>query len=358
MNLREEVLIEVEKFAFLRDVAEQPEVLVRVFTEYSGTLFSRLDFAASRIRTAPLTVAFGMGSSYYAAELFALYLNAQGMPVFALDASELLHYRKALLSNCIALVGVSQSGESIETCLVAENRPTEATLVSVTNVENSRLARVGDVVLPLLAGKESGTSSKTFIATVAVLYALASAVLLDNRFSLDHLKSCVDIMRGIVDGGVEEARVLASSFEGSSIIYVGRGPGLVSALQSALITKEIACVHAEGMSAGQFRHGPIELVGPETLIVIFAPSGSTIDLLIKLAKEVAEYGSPTWLVTDESVDVPREPNLFVTRFPVVEESLSPLISIVASEFFAAYLGERKGRIPGELVRAKKVTMHE
>lgn len=344
---------------FLDDVMEQPEVLIRVFEKYNSELKDRLEFVASQIKNHSLTVAFGMGSSHYAAELLALRLNNRGRVAFAMDASELLHYRGPLLDNYPVLVGVSQSGESVETCLVAENRPQRVKLISITNKEESRLVKASNVSLPLFAGEEAGTSSKTYIATLAVLNIIADAVTEDTQLSPTSVKVCAEIMRKVSDTMVNEVEKLLVRFgDFKSIAYVGRGPGLISALQSALITKEVAQIHAEGMSAGQFRHGPLELAGPDLLVVIFAPSGPTANLLVKLAEETAGFGSPTWLITDTVVNAPQGSNLFITRLPAVEEYLSPLVSIIAPEFLAATTAKRKGRIPGEFIHISKVTRYE
>lgn len=344
---------------FLDDVMEQPEVLIRIFEKYNSELKDRLEFAASQMKNQSLTVAFGMGSSYYAAELLALRLSSRGRLAFAMDASELFHYRRPLLNNHPVLVGISQSGESAETCLVAENRPQGVQLISITNKEDSRLAKASDVLLPLFAGEETGTSSKTYIATLAILNIIADAVTGDTQLSPTSVQACAEIMRKVSDTMANEGEKLLACFgDFKSIIYVGRGPGLITALQSALITKEIAQVHAESMSAGQFRHGPLELAGPDLLVVVFAPSGPTVNLLVKLSEETAEFGSPTWLITDTVINTPQRPNLFISRLPTVEEYLSPLVSIIAPEFLAATMAKRKGRVPGEFTHISKVTRYE
>ena len=117
-------------------------------------------------------------------------------------------------------------------------------------------------------------------------------------------------------------------------------------------------IPAAGLSAGQFRHGPIEAAGPHALLVIFAPSGATTELLVKLAGDTADYGSPTWLITDTSVQVAGQENLFISRLPQVSEALSPLLSIVASELLGVAIAKRKGLEPGRLQRVSKVTDFE
>ena len=345
--------------SFLDEVAEQPGVLLNLVMSYADDLHQRLQEATKLIRGKPILLVVGMGSSLFAGEVLVQRFNAAGYKAFACDASELYHYKRGIMTDDVLMLAISQSGESAETCLVAEAKPKAMPLICMTNNEDSRLARMGDVVLPLFAGEEAGTSSKTFVATMALLHLLADAVLNEGMLSLVSTQQLVADMGNLIKTLGHEIEGFLSRFgDFSSVIFTGRGPGLVSATQGALITQEMTQIPAAGLSAGQFRHGPIEAAGPHALLVIFAPSGATTELLVKLAGDTADYGSPTWLITDTSVQVAGQENLFISRLPQVSEALSPLLSIVASEFLGVAIAKRKGLEPGRLQRVSKVTDFE
>ncbi|NMB45943.1 MAG: SIS domain-containing protein [Firmicutes bacterium] len=347
------------KTTFLDDVAEQPRVLRNLVRSYESDLQSRLREAVELIKSRPLTLAVGMGSSAFASELLALRLNQTGLKVLVCDASELYHYGQGIMGRNAIMLAVSQSGESAEPCLAAAARPESMPLISITNDPESRLGRKSDIILPLLAGYEGGTTSKTFVATMAVLHLLADAVLGEAVLSLDKALELAEHMQEMIAGlGSEVERLLGQFGDFSSIVFTSRGPGLATARQGALITQEMTQIPAVGISAGQFRHGPIEAAGPHLLMVVFAPMGRTTRLLIKLAQDTADYGSPTWLVTDTSVQVAARENLFVSRLPHVPESLFPLLSIIVPELLGTAIARRKGFEPGKLRRISKVTDFE
>ena len=347
------------KSTFMDEVREQPAVLRRLVDAYETGLAPRLQEAAELVRSNQILVVVGMGSSHFAGEILVQRLNQTQLKVINRDASELYHYQRGMLSDNMVMLAISQSGESAETCLAAEARPESMPLICITNDEQSRLAGMGDIVLPLLAGQEEGTSSKTFVATMALLHLLADAVLDESILSAASASNIADLLEELTETIAEEVdRFLPQFGDFHSAVFTGRGPGLVSALQGALITQEMTQMPAAALSAGQFRHGPIEAAGPHLLTIVFAPSGRTAHLLVKLARDSAAFGSPTWLVTDPSVQVPSMENLFVSQLPKVKEELSPLLSILVPELLGTGIAERKGLEPGRLQRISKVTRSE
>ena len=345
--------------SFMDEVREQPEVLRTLVSSYEGQLAQRLQEAAQLIDSKPTLVIVGMGSSHFAGEILVQRLNRTQFKVLNCDASELVHYQQGIMAGDAVMLAISQSGESAETCSAAEARPKSMPLICITNDENSRLARIGDIVLPLLAGDEEGTSSKTFVATMALLHLLGDAVAGEEVLSSAEAFQVAQWLDELIDSlGEEVTRLLQRPGEFDAVVFTGRGPGLVSALQGALITQEMTQMPAAALSAGQFRHGPIEATGPDLLVVIFAPLGRTTELLVRLARDCAAFGSPTWLVTDTAVEIAPTENLFVTKLPQVSEELSPLLSILVPELLGAALARRKGLEPGRLQKISKVTSFE
>src|SRR5258708_9552845 len=50
----------------------------------------------------------------------------------------------------------------------------------------------------------------------------------------------------------------------SSMMFIGRGVGFPTAWEGALKLKEISYIHAEGLPAGELKHGSIALLDPDT----------------------------------------------------------------------------------------------
>ena len=66
-----------------------------------------------------------------------------------------------------------------------------------------------------------------------------------------------------------------------SIAILARGFNLASALQGALLLKEVVKVPAEGMTAGEFMHGPVEMAS-RGLLAIVLTGGRTSTFMVKL----------------------------------------------------------------------------
>ena len=58
-----------------------------------------------------------------------------------------------------------------------------------------------------------------------------------------------------------------------NIFYIGRGLDYAASLEGALKIKEIAYLHAESYQAGELKHGPLALVGPDFPCIFINPKG-------------------------------------------------------------------------------------
>lgn len=344
---------------FLQDITSQAEVLKSEYERYCTSHRESLVTLADWRHDAPTApvVFVGMGSSLYAPLAITPFLNRHGVATYIQEAGELYHYGLSGIPSEATLIAVSQSGESVETKRVVEQLKGGFKIVGVTNNLESSIARGSDLILPIFAGAEAAASTKTFVASILALY-LASKALLNlpltedvefNHIFTDLSRLTEDLTETIGDyleflGGIDELHV------------IGRGPTLASVYHGALIMKETADSHAEGMAGGTFRHGPLELAGPGHKAVVMAPAGPTSELNINLAQELAAYGSRVLLLTDKRV--PEQKNLLTIEMPQVPEDLASLVYIVPLELLAWDAARRKGWTPGIPRLITKVTTRE
>jgi len=127
-------------------------------------------------------------------------------------------------------------------------------------------------------------------------------------------------------------------------------------MAGALILKEAAKMGAEGSSAGQFRHGPLEAVAPGFAAVVFAMQGRTRDIDLRLAHDIAKFGGRVVVVgSDEEL---RQERIFYLALPLLHEFCSPLLEIVPIQLLSWRIATEKGLQPGKFDKAKKVTLYE
>jgi glucosamine--fructose-6-phosphate aminotransferase (isomerizing) len=340
---------------FLADVRDQGRAYRDTYERYleSG---DALDAAVDALRRREFVLFSGMGSSLAAAYSITSALSEHGLSSFVVEAGELVHYQLAAARKSAALVLISQSGRSAETRAVAEalsGRPHRPPIIVITNDPSSPLAGLADVVLELSAGPESSVASKTYAATLAVLHRMLevySGLPLVTAVA-DRLAECLNK----IAGNTSQAEHAASQFSDARALYVvGRGPALAAAKVGALTIKETSAMPAEALTGGAFRHGPIELLTEQVGVVVLAPPGRTQHLARGLADEITALNPRCWLIGDpDSLPGNDGPGA-----PAIPEIFAALTHAIPLQLLAAELAVRRGRTPGEMTLATKVTVKE
>ena len=198
---------------------------------------------------------------------------------------------------------VSQSGESAEVVrLVDELGPSTGRpfVLSVTNGLGNRLARRADVALDTRAGREQGPSTMTFAAALVVLSAVGRVLGGDEPAAiLDAVRDEAEATAAGAEVVLSDAPDRARSYrrwlgDRTTLATLGRGAARAAAEMGALGLKEAARFAAESLEAAQFRHGPLELAGPELAVAIVATEPVTRALDLGLAAELVSRAPRSW----------------------------------------------------------------
>jgi glucosamine--fructose-6-phosphate aminotransferase (isomerizing) len=343
---------------FLEETLAQPGVLRAILArcrEDGGLLQPLRQTMAPQQRCVLWT---GMGTSYFAAYPASIYLCQHGTPSIAIESAELVHYYSGLISERSLMVAISQSGETAEVRRLVDGVRGRTRIVGITNDPASHLARKADVVLPLGAGEERGPATKTYTAALAVSLLLAMD-LTSTRSApgVAQLSSAVDAMERFIERWKETIEALLAFLRGANrLVLLGRGPSVASAMAGALILKEAAKLPAEGTTAGQFRHGPLEEVSADLGAVVFAMPGRTQDLNLRLAQDIARFGGQVVVVGSEDPS-PGE-NMYSLALPRLDEFCAPLAEIVPFQLLAWRMAAERGLTPGLFSHMGKVTLEE
>jgi glucosamine--fructose-6-phosphate aminotransferase (isomerizing) len=346
---------------FIAEISGQPDAIRRAGDGLADQR-EALERPATLAREGAL-VFTGMGSSYDACYPAVTGLAAVGVPALHVDTSELLHFRRNLLPHAAVLVAVSQSGESAEVVrLIEELRSGDRAplVVAVTNGTASTLAGLADAVLDTRAGDEVGPSTMTFAAALVVLAAVGRVLQGESP-----ARAVDEVRRGAVAAASSLERLLAqpglphelAAWLGGrpTSVILGRGPARAAAEMGALTLKEAVGMPIESLQTAQFRHGPLELAGPDLAAMVIATEPQTRDLDVGLTGELAELGASALAVV-EGGDTPEG----VMRIEIGEQDrmLAPSVSVLPAQLLAWKLAVDRGRPPGSYVRASKVTTRE
>jgi glucosamine--fructose-6-phosphate aminotransferase (isomerizing) len=346
---------------YISDILSQAEALRNVLREFNAKPLDDLKQAlrSGRIDRVVMT---GMGASYFALYPSWLKLVDSGFPAIWVDNAELLHYGQKMITEKTLLWLVSQSGRSAEIVTLLdnlkENQP--GALLAVTNDMDSPLAKVVRgrnelaALLSINAEPEISVSTRTYVNTLAVCQ-LAASALSDEDISpiFRTLQKTADRMGDYLANWKEHLRVIGEQLqEPRHLALVGRGHSLAAVYCGATIVAEAAKVPMLAMPAGEFRHGPIEMCGPELTVMIFAGHPKTMELNLRLAQDMNEFKSRVlWLG-------PEKENLPVLPLPVVDQVALPLAEILPIQLASVYLAQQKGLEPGKFYRIGKVTLQE
>lgn len=330
---------------YVEDIRSQPAALARLLDADLAPEVRGLLGDLGRYERIVMT---GMGASLFGQIPAYLRFLAAGLPAWLVETSELLGAAHGLISSRTLVWITSQSGDSAEIAALLAQLPTPAPVVlGVTNAQDGQLAGEADVVLALHAGAEQAVGTKSYVATLAA-HALAAdhALAAGSGGGLGALPERLAAYLEDLDAHVAELdRLLPEPVR----FVVGRGASLAAVHTGALIVKEAAKVPLEGMSAPQFRHGPLEIVEPGVAVVALAGSPGDAALNRQLAEDVRRLGgNGVWLGPDGDGATHRGPDLG-------SAGALPIAEIVPLQLLSIALAQRRGIEPGAFRHIGKVT---
>ena len=275
-------------------------------------------------------------------------------------ASEFRYAPTPLMPNSL-MIGVTQSGETADTlsALDMEKRRRaemggkfQPKLLGITNRLDGTISQVADYLLNTHAGIEIGVAAtKTFTAQLVAFYCLALDLAYRRRcLSLDRLEQIITELRqlpaqieSILEVQERYVEQLAHEFEETQdFIFIGRGINFPIALEGALKLKEISYIHAEGYPAGEMKHGPIALLDAKVPVVAIAMPGTVYEKVLSNAQEAKARDARLIGVTPMNDPAAAEVFDDLLPVPVVEELLSPLLTVIPLQFLAYHIAARRG----------------
>jgi glutamine---fructose-6-phosphate transaminase (isomerizing) len=343
---------------FMTEIAGQPAAIRRAAAaaaDQAGVVAA----LGHELRVRERVVLTGMGSSYDACYPAATRLAAAGVLAMMVDAAELLHFRLDALGPETLLVCVSQSGESAETVRVVRelrDRGERPFIAAVTNGPASTLARLADRNLDTRGGEEHGPSTVTFAATLVVMAALSRSLAGREPAPAADAEAAAEAAERLLADPEDTARSLAGWLGARPVLaLLGRGESRAAAEMGALTLKEAARFPAESLQAAQFRHGPLELAGPELAAIVFASEAPTRSLDIRLAGELVAAGAGVLVISPDGAAPDGAAGIATGE---LAEAISSAVSIVPVQLLSWALARSRGLAPGTYTIASKVTTHE
>ena len=282
----------------LREISDQPAAWAAALRR-----FERDAAQADRLfeRQPPDEVVFtGCGSSYYLSMTAAsVFQQVTGLRAKAVPASEILQFPEGVFAQEASplLVASSRSGTTTETLRVvrAVARQGISTLC-LTCAGGSPLARQADLALVSPLGAErSVVMTKSFSSLLLLGLLLAAQRGGDEglRRELSRLPALGKRVLKIALPLMQDTGTTASRF-----VFLGAGPAHGIAWEAMLKMTEMAQRMAVAYHPLEFRHGPIAVVGPGTVAVLFGTEAGA-KLETALVRDLRRHGATVVALRDD-----------------------------------------------------------
>ncbi len=253
----------------LKEIFEQPEAIMnstrgRMVLKTGEVMLGGLREVKDELKTAKRVLLVGCGTAYLAGKAAeGMFEEFVGIPAQSYLASE-LRYREPVFQKGDVAFFVSQSGETADTlAALRELKRHKIPVFGVVNAVGSTIARETDAGVYQHVGPEIAVAStKAFTSQVTILALIAVMMGRMRGLPPKKAKEVLGAIKALPD---ELQKVLAQNnaikkmakkyLHYDNFLYLGRKYNLPAALEGALKIKEIAYVHAEGMSIGEMKHG-------------------------------------------------------------------------------------------------------
>jgi len=234
-----------------KEINEQPDALRATLLDRrrsDGTItFDEMRISDQELRDVKRVVLVAAGTSHHAAQVAKYAIERWAGVSVEVDIASEYRYRDPIVEVGTLVIGVSQSGETIDTIMaIREAQRRGARVVAISNIVDSSLAREADAVIYTRAGLEvSVASTKAFVAQVAALelFALRLAQLRQTLKPSDI--DALFLGLNAVSAQVAETLTRRSDYESVAeqllstrdFFFLGRHVGFPTALEGALKLK-------------------------------------------------------------------------------------------------------------------------
>lgn len=324
-----------------REIAEQPAVIRRLLAEESDTA-ARIAQAIQAFDPAfVMIVARGTSdnAARYAQYLLGIHNN---LPVaLATPSVHTLYKAQPNLSRAL-VIGISQSGQSTDVGqVVADAKAQGALTVTITNDDESPMAKMADHHLPLRCGEEiSVAATKTYTAQLTAIAMLAAALKQDADLQAD-LQKLPDFVAQTMELSAPVRDWVQRYRYVERMAVVGRGYNFSTAFEISIKIKELCYITCQEYSEADFRHGPIAIVQPGFPVMVIAPDGKPFELMRDLLAELEKRRAECLIISNND-SLRGQAQYFMPLPAGLPEWLSPVCAVIPGQMFAMNLALVKG----------------
>jgi glutamine---fructose-6-phosphate transaminase (isomerizing) len=341
----------------IKEIMEQPNSIVdsfrgRLDAETGNIRFGGLMDVKDRLSEINRIILLGIGTSYYACKLGEMYFEElTGIPTKA-EMSPEFRFKGGVVDENTWVIALSQSGETFDTiAAIKECQQKGALVTGIVNVVGSTIARMTDAGVYNHIGPEmSVASTKAFTSQALIL--LMHAIYLGRTKNITITQGQKLINRiNYLPKAIEEvlkqndkiAELAKKYHKYTDFLYLGSKLNYPIALEGALKIKEIShCIHAEGLSCGELKHGFIALVDEKRPSFVLATTDTVFDKTCNAIEQVkARKGMVIAIISEELETTIQLVDDYIL-VPDCGEKIQPIVNNVVFQLFAYHCSRLNG----------------
>ena len=337
----------------LKEIYDQPQAIEDTLRTARTDFGKILGLDTDGLRQLRNIHIIACGTAYHAGLVGKYYIEQlAGIPVSVDLASEYKYRTVPQLPNSLA-IAISQSGETADTIgAVKKAKELGFRTLAICNVLGSSLTRTCDSTFFTHCGPEiSVASTKAFTSQITSMYALAAFLgqangnLSQTAFEklYKELLALSKDMGEAVKLEYEVRHLTRKIYKADRFIFLGRNVNFPIALEGALKLKEVSYRSAEGLAAGEIKHGPISIIDKGTPVIVLMPHDALFEKMLSACQECRARGAFVVAVTTKAgakmaADVADQ--VFIV--PQTNELLQPVLDVVPLQFLAYWIAKRLG----------------
>ena len=194
-----------------------------------------------------------------------------------------------------------------------------------------------------VASTKAFTSQVSIFMLIAVLLGRMRGLSPKNaKLLTQELRKLPKLIQEVLAEDASIKKIAKKYLKFENFLYLGRKYNLPTALEGALKLKEISYVHAEGISAGEMKHGSIALISKNFPSVVIVPHDSVYEKVISNLEEIKARGGPVIAVISEGDKQVAAIADDVIIIPRTLEPFTPILATVALQLFAYHFAVARG----------------
>ena len=332
------------------EISQIPEVFQTILDNSSQFDKTRHVFAANDFKSVQI---LGRGTSDNAAHFLKYLIETKiGIPVGLTSLSSVTIYSTQLKFDGTLVIAMSQSGQSSDLIKYSQAaKDGGGYLIAMTNDELSPLAKVADIHISLLAGKEVAVAAtKSYAAEL-----LCSLLLVDSW--LNHTTSVKSMLlqaKSLTTDLNLVSKVIESINVQNEILVLGRGFSYPNAKEFALKIQETSKVPVQGLSIADYMHGPISALTSKTQLFVVAQNDSDLNFIRDYMTQIrARSPKISWIGT-KALAIPGE--IVIEGAKTGDEILNCIIDCIIGQRLALEFARKNGLDPDKPTGLTKVTL--